>query len=261
MDALDMTRLAGLGFVFDNNEWKWEHRVQSALIVYKEQYGNLLTPSRFVVPSRSPWAEETWGMNLGQAVLGIRNRGDFLRDDKPERKRWLDKMGFCWDDLERRWQLAKIMFVVYKEVHGDLLVPHSFVVPWGAPWAEDAWGAKLGIIVNTIRDQGHYLSDDKPERKEWLDKMGFVWDEFERRWEVTAAALVTYKEVHGGILIPHSFVVPASAPWAEAARGMNLGQAANNIRHLGHYLSDDKPERKEWLDEMGFHWRTTLETE
>jgi hypothetical protein len=36
---------------------------------------------------------------------------------------------------------------------------------------------KLGHAVDNIRSKGIYLSDDKPERKEWLDEIGFVWDD------------------------------------------------------------------------------------
>jgi hypothetical protein len=36
---------------------------------------------------------------------------------------------------------------------------------------------KLGSIVHNIRSKGQYLSDDKPERKEWLNEIGFVWDD------------------------------------------------------------------------------------
>jgi hypothetical protein len=43
--------------------------------------------------------------------------------------------------------------------------------------------------------------------------------------------------------------------------GMKLGSIVDTIRHQGIYLSDDKPERKEWLDEMGFRWRTPSPTE
>jgi hypothetical protein len=84
-------------------------------------------------------------------------------------------MGFVWDDLERRWDIAQTALAVYKEEHGDLNVPHAFVVPSSAPWAEETWGMKLGSIVSYIRLDGVYLSDDKPERKEWLVEMGFRW--------------------------------------------------------------------------------------
>jgi hypothetical protein len=254
MDTTDELVLSELGFAFDNNDWKWEHKVQSAFVTYKEEHGDLNVPVAFVIPSSATWAEELWGMKFGMIVNNIRAKGYYLSDDKPERKEWLDEMGFVWDDLERRWDIAQTALTMYKEEHGDLNVPHAFVVPSSAPWAEETWGMKLGSIVNTIRSYGQYLSDDKPERKEWLDEMGFVWDEHERRWDIAQTALTMYKEEHGDLNVPHAFVVPSSAPWAEETWGMKLGSIVRDIRSQGHYLSDDKPERKEWLDEMGFVW-------
>ena len=96
MDASDELVLLEIGFAFDNNDWKWEHRVQSALVTYKEEHGDLNVPHVFVVPSSAPWAEETWGMKLGSTVENIRHNGIYLIDDKPERKDWLDEMGFRW---------------------------------------------------------------------------------------------------------------------------------------------------------------------
>jgi hypothetical protein len=116
------------------------------------------------------------------------------------------------------------------------------------------WGMKLGNIVNNIRARRTYLSDDKPERKDWLDEIGFVWDDLERRWEVAHTVLTLYKEEHGDLNVPQAFVVPSSAPWAEETWGMHLGSRVSNIRSRGDYLRDDKPERKDWLDEMGFRW-------
>jgi hypothetical protein len=243
-----------MGFVWDDLERRWEV-AQTALTVYKEEHGDLLVPNAFEVPSSAPWAEETWGMNLGRTVSSIRSRGDYLSDDKPERKEWLDEIGFVWDDLERRWEAAQTALTVYKEEHGNLNVPSRFVIPSSAPWAEETWGMNLGSIVNDIRSKGNYLSDDKPERKEWLDEMGFVWDDLERRWEVAQTALTVYKEEHGDLNVPVAFVIPSSAPWAEETWGMHLGSIVHTIRSQGTYLSDDKPERKEWLNEMGFRWR------
>jgi hypothetical protein len=255
MDPSDALVLSEIGFAFDNNDWKWEHRVQSALVTYKEEHGDLNVPVAFVIPSSAPWAEETWGLRLGSIVHTIRVQGIYLSDDKPERKEWLDEIGFVWDDFERRWEATHTALTVYKEVNGNLNVPVAFVIPSSAPWAEETWGMKLGRIVNTIRDRGAFLRDDKPERKEWLDEIGFVWDDLERRWEVAQTALTVYKEEHGDLLVPQSFVVPSSAPWAEETWGMNLGETVRDIRFQGCYLSDDKPERREWLDEMGFRWR------
>jgi hypothetical protein len=33
--------------------------------------------------------------------------------------------------------------------------------------------------------------EDDPERRQWLNDMGFVWDDLERQWEVAKEALST----------------------------------------------------------------------
>jgi hypothetical protein len=129
----DMVDLLKLDFAFDNNEWKWESRVKSALTTYKEVHDNLEVPRSFSVPSSAPWAEETWGMLLGNTVNHIRVKDMYLSGDKPERRGWLNEIGFVWDELERRWETAKSALTMYKEVHGDLEVLQSFEVPSSAP--------------------------------------------------------------------------------------------------------------------------------
>ena len=59
-------------------------------------------------------------------------------------------------------------------MHGDLEVPHAFVVPSEAPWSEEAWGMQLGYRVNHIRCQEHYVKDH-PERRAELDALNFRW--------------------------------------------------------------------------------------
>ena len=116
---------------------------------------------------------------------------------------------------------------------------------------------RLGKTVDTIRSQGIYLKgENAAERRAWLDEMGFVWDDHERRWEEAKSALTTYKEVHGDLLVPVAFVVPSSAPWAEETWGMRLGETVSNIRTHGQYLKgEDAAERRAWLEQMGFRWR------
>jgi hypothetical protein len=54
----------------------------------------------FVVPSKAPWPEACWGMKLGQTVSNIRASEDFVKDE-PERRAWLDSLGFVWDGRGR----------------------------------------------------------------------------------------------------------------------------------------------------------------
>ena len=184
LSSADEAELEGMGFAFDHNEWKWRGRVQPALMMYKEVHGDLEVSKAFVVPSSAPWAEETWGMRLGNVVRDIRIKGIYLKgEDAAKRRAWLDEMGFVWDDHERRWEDTRSAMATYKEVHGDLEVPYVFVVPSSAPWAEETWGMRLGKAVNNIRAQDYYLKgEDAAERRAWLDEMGF-------RWRVRSAAV------------------------------------------------------------------------
>ena len=119
-------------------------------------------------------------------------------------------------------------------MHGDLEVPQRFVVPSEAPWAEEAWGLKLGSRVDTIRNSEHYVKHH-PERRAELDALGFVWDDLERRWEEVHAALLAYQEVNGALEVPPRFVRASEAPWAEAAWGLTRGSRVGSSRDSGDY--------------------------
>jgi hypothetical protein len=112
----------------------------------------------------------------------------------------------------------------------------------------------LGQTVSTIRSQDMFVKG-KPERREWLDSRGFVWDEFEHRWtEEVQPALLTYLEEYDDLRVPTSFVVPSEEPWPEACWGVKLGYTVANIRHSEDFVKG-RPERREWLDGIGFVWR------
>ena len=107
--------------------------------------------------------------------------------------------------------------------------------------------------MSSIRSKGVYLKGgDAAERRAWLDEMGFVWDEYERRWGDAKSALTTYKEMQGDLEVLQGFVVPSSAPWAESTWGMRLGETVHHIRSQGVYLNgEDAAERRAWLEQMG----------
>jgi hypothetical protein len=149
--------------------------------MYKKELGNLLVPQKFEVPQSDPWPQETRGTKLGLAVNAIRGRNQFLKSE-PERRAWLGSMGFVWQVRVRpgtgnaQWEIVKSALTVYKKEHGNLLVKRSFVVPQGDPWPQETRGTKLGRAANAIRNQDQFLkSGSGPERRDWLDSMGFVW--------------------------------------------------------------------------------------
>ena len=105
--------------------------------------------------------------------MAIRAQEIFVKGE-PGRRAELDAMGFVWGKLERRWELTRDALAVYKELHGDLLVPKAFVVPSETPWPAEAWGLKLGNRVVAIRTQEIFIKD-QPERRAELDTMGFCF--------------------------------------------------------------------------------------
>ena len=162
--------------------------------------------------------------------------------------------GFEWDYGDHRWAVTTAALQTYLDLHGDLRVPKGFVVPAKAhQWPEACWGMTLGETVCNIRSKQYFVKD-RPERREWLDSVGFVWDELAHRWaEEVQPALQTYSDEHGHLRVSTGFVVPAKAPWPKACRGMRLGETVSNIRSKHHFVKG-KPERREWLDSMGFVW-------
>jgi hypothetical protein len=203
-----------------------------------------------------------WGVQLGTIVNSIKWQAVFVRDN-PERKQWLDERDFrfetntCADpQADAKWVNSVVPSLkTFKQVHGDLNVPQLFVVPSEEPWPEEAWGWSLGKVTSQIRTSGYYIRN-RPERRQQLVDMGFVFDDDnERRWEDSKSALKLYHEMHGHVNVKQSFVVPRKDPWSEAMWDKRLGVSVDSIRSSNAYDARDVPERRQWLDRHGFKWK------
>jgi hypothetical protein len=217
-------------------------------------------PQPFVVPASEEWPSKlTHGLQLGKAVSSIRSKQTHVEDD-PERRQWLNDMGFVWDEFERQWEVAKDALATYKQLHGDLEVPYSFVVPESEEWREEMWGTKLGNTVNRIRTANDFVRDSQ-ERRQWLQEAGFRFETADIdqaandvQWEKKVLpAITTYKQVHGDLQVPKEFVVPSSGEWEEGLWNMRLGRSVDGIRSKSHFVRD-RPDREKQLDELGFVW-------
>ena len=225
------------------------------LTTYRERFGHVRVPLKFVVPldaeAAAAWPDSCRGLPLGQRLARIRmryKRGTLPVPDTAE----LDELGFVWDLGVWRWERALAALRTFHRLEGDLSVPRSYVVPAALPWPEDTHGLKLGVLVNNIRSELHFVRG-RPERAAQLDALDFVWDAQECRWEHVLAALCGYRGVHGDLLVPQSFRVPAEPPWPEEAWGMRLGSCVNNIRGSERFVKG-RAERRAELDALGFVW-------
>ena len=216
-------------------------RVQRALAHYKKLHGDIQVPFGFVIPDDiHNWPEETWGMNLGSVVKNIRT--GLYRSKRED----LIKMGFSYDPVNEKYDLAKTALLSYQKLHGDMLVPCKFVIPnESSVWPEETWGLHLGSLVSNIRSGGSYA-----DKRDALIGMGFDFNFRTARYVLVKLALLQYKDLYGNILVPQSFVVPRNDPnWPKDLWDMNLGSIAHGIRGGTRYA-----ERKQELIKIGFHF-------
>lgn len=152
---------------------------------------------------------------------------------------------------ETKFQFDKRCLLKYLELHGDMIVPQFFLVPWTDAWPEDMWGARLGRLVDRIR-QLHSHKDKKEE----LSSIGFVFSNqkkinFMGNWEIIKLALGKYKEFNGHLQIIQRFVVPSSIEWPEITWGLKLGNFVKYVQKKNAYA-----EHRSTLLEMGIIFKS-----
>ena len=201
-------RLDEIGFVWSSFDSKWDDWFNK-LLAYKAAYGNLNVPAR-------------WGDGLGTWVANQRSnqKQGLMSEDRFAR---LDEIGFMWNLLDSQWSESYDQLVAYQTAHGNLTVPtDSDLFSWVSTQRKSK---KKGI-----------LSD---ERILLLEKLGFIWNPIDLRWEEKFNELVSYLSEHGNLRIPAS--MPSLKKWVADQRQRNkLGK-----------VSADRVHR---LEEIGFEW-------
>jgi len=208
----------------DEDEW---NAVMAAFQMYKAAYGDLRVPSRFVVPSMPPWPKEAWDMKLGVRVAAIRATGRFV-EDHPDRRQWLDDMGFLWRLRAQRKQSTSSTLTTPTTAFSVSTNPHN-----STPF----------LSTSPIPNQSllQYYMD------------GITFDQVYQ-------ALATYKQLYCSSstaittteclsAIPNSFTIPNVDPWPEITRGMPLGKKLPFI--LSEAYSGTIPGAKEALLKLG----------
>ena len=206
-------------------------------------------------------------MALGKKVALIRSTGKYV-DDKPNRRKQLDKLGFVWRARAAPKSAAgspDISFdqvyealVVYKsEVDGSGTVPADFTVPDSDPWPENTRGLPLGASLNKYRSAKFLKAN--PEAAEKLRQIGFAPNSKKTsandiRFNNVVNALKRYQEIYGDMMVPQPFTVPdSSSDWPQETWGLRLGARVNAIRSQGTFIKTS-PERRQTLDDLGFVW-------
>ena len=163
--------------------------------------------------------------NLGEWVSKQRGLTDTM---SLERKQRLDDLGFVWDVLEAAWEEGFNKLLQFKEIKGHYKVPNSFKM--------DRFN--LGQWAGVQKKNKDRM---RPERKQRLDDLGFVWDVLEAAWEEGFNKLLQFKETEGHCRVPQHY----------KSEGFKLGRWASIQRQNNDSMST---ERKQRLDDLDFVW-------
>jgi hypothetical protein len=189
-------------------------------------------------------------MELGSVVLDIR-RGKSYANKQAD----LESIGFNYGPKNksryRGYELIKAALQTYEDLHGDMLVPATFVVPTNdTTWPEETRGLNLGSVVSNIRLEQSYVKNRAD-----LESIGFDFNSQQKRYGYKSiqVALVKYKDLNGDLLVPAGFVVPpGDIIWPEETWDMNLGTAVSNINQSSHNVKNqadfDRRGRKSYID-------------
>ena len=211
--------------------------IERTLLHYKYLNGNMLVPQIFTVPKSTEWPEESWDLKLGLAVSSLRKGTQAAKHDR------LSSLGFCFNALHAKYELAKLALLNYKQLNGDMRVLACFEVPTdSALWPKETWGLKLGTIVRNIRS-----GDSHADKRDDLLCIGFCFDTVQARYDLAKVALIRYRKLYGDMLVPSKFEVPDKCiNWPQETWGLHLGLIAGSMRR-GSYA-----EKHAELAEIGF---------
>ena len=140
------------------------------------------------------------------------------------------------DQIDRResWMRHFTELCLFKEASGHTMVPTSFKTSEGfllGKWVAAQRVAKL---------QGRLGLDEK----DMLDKLGFAWDPRARSWAHLTEELLTYKNLHGNLLVPSNYT---------SSSGFRLGQWVQGLR-IQKKMGRLQRDKVAFLDKLGMVW-------
>ena len=202
---------------------------------YREEYGHLEVPARYVTPE---------GLPLGNWLVTQRRiyAGKIPGRLKEEQIRKLNKLGIRWENYsDRQWEQYFSQAAAYYARNGNLDVRTDYVTEKGF---------RLGMWLNHIRQ--YRLNGSRVlsgQRQRQLEQIGMIWDRFAYRWERGYAAARAYYEEHGDLEVPAGFLTEsglALGNWLAAQRQNQKGAKPGALP-----LTKEQVER---LNAIGMNW-------
>lgn len=156
-----------------------------ALHTYREKYGDCIVKHKFkIAENDNTWPETTRGMQLGRVVFNMRYNGKrttlweqivslglTTSSVKRPHKTLVNNTHF--DNEQQRIDTEP--FHLFSQIHTQLSIPHSFVIPSTTEWPQQYHGLQLGRLAQDIRhnlaiNANYYNQNDV----DILQKMGHL---------------------------------------------------------------------------------------
>lgn len=138
----------------------------------------------------------------------------------------------------------------YYNYHGNLLIPYEFKTTNGYDY--DDKGYSLGIWFNNQRLKWKGLTS---ERREKLEKIGFIINIHDYKWQKFYELAKTYYEHYGNLEVSYNFCTLDGYNYDEG--GASLGTWISTQRYMFEQLSDS---RKELLLKIGMRFENKNST-
>jgi hypothetical protein len=246
-------RLDSLGFDWETDlekrDREWDVLFQR-LVTFKRKYKTVLVP-------RTNKNEPDLGSWVGTQRM-MKKRGT-IRADRMKR---LDKLGFVWvvderrfwvadrnsEKIDQKWEQSFQLLVEFKKQNGHCVVAQHYEDRTLGRWVGHQ---RTGLAAGMMR----------PERKDRLDKLGFVWkaksnrsdvpvqvSSKQRMWDDLYAMLLEFKKEHGHCRVPRLYNNHKNAlgTWVETQREF-FGVGETTINTMD-------PQRADRLKDIGFRW-------
>ncbi len=156
---------------------------------YREQFGNLLVPKKYV--DDAGFALGHWIINMRRSYIDGRLSQKHIQE--------LNELGMSWNAFDAKWEQGYGLAVEYAAENGNLNVPVSYVT---------LEGQKLGLWLCNQRAAylNGKLSSDQISR---LETIGMYWgNRNDRQWNEVYQAAKRYFEANGNLDVPVSYVSP-----------------------------------------------------
>ena len=215
-------------------ETGWETYYEAA-VQYREEYGDLEVPARYVTPS---------GLSLGSWLVTQRRiyAGKIPGHLKEEQIEKLRKLEIRWESYsDTQWEQYFSQAADYYARNGNLDVKTDYVTEKGF---------RLGMWLNHIRQyrvNGSRVLSGQRQRQ--LEQIGMIWDRFVYRWERGYAAAKAYYEEHGDLEVPADFVTESGLALGNWLAAQRRNQKGANPGALP--LTEDQVSQ---LNAIGMNW-------